>query len=297
MTMFKKMIKPKYPPRHWSLVGYPGSGKSTFAAKMNGPKLGIDSDHRFSEAMEIGDDTYALSDDPMDNVDTDNIYRELHRNMPNSGIKTIIVDSLTAIITPIVMKVMIDKEKGRSRNLMAGMKEKAMAMRQLQDAVSRWGTDILWIYHLQDGRDGRSNEVTKNSISETELARLMRSINLRLKVVQNENLRGIEILWARRGRSNITIWDESGTWDNMPTRIEEAVYENLSDDEKMKIESDAPSFFPDSETAIAWGFEKEAFTSIQGSRMAYENLKTERNPKTAQEMAAYWVTKVQSKIL
>ena len=28
---FKKIDTTGYPPRHWSLVGYPGSGKSTFA--------------------------------------------------------------------------------------------------------------------------------------------------------------------------------------------------------------------------------------------------------------------------
>ena len=281
------MIKPKYPPRHWSLVGYPGSGKSTFASNMKGPKLAIDADHRFNEVMD--DDTYSLSDDPIDHIDTDRINTELMRNMPKSGIKTILVDSLTAIITPIVVKVMLDKEKGRSKNLMAGMKEKALAMRQLQDAVSRWGTDVLWIYHLQDGRDGRSQEVTKQTISETELLRLKRSINLQLKVVQNGTTRGIEILWARSGRSGITLWDESGTWDNMPTRIEEAVYENLSDEEKIKIESDEPSFFPSKKIAVQWGFERGGFSSLEESSLAYDKIKLEEKPKTAQEMAHYWV--------
>ena len=111
---FKKMIKPQYPPRHWSLVGYPGSGKSTFAAQMRGPKVVIDADHRFTEVLELAqDDVFSLSDDPQDNVDPDNISRCLYENMPGSGVKTIIVDSLTAIITPIVVKVMQDKEKGR----------------------------------------------------------------------------------------------------------------------------------------------------------------------------------------
>jgi len=32
--MFKKMVKSTYPPRLWALVGYPGSGKSTFATQM-----------------------------------------------------------------------------------------------------------------------------------------------------------------------------------------------------------------------------------------------------------------------
>ena len=31
---FQKMSKTQYPPRQWALVGYPGAGKSTFAAQM-----------------------------------------------------------------------------------------------------------------------------------------------------------------------------------------------------------------------------------------------------------------------
>ena len=293
---FKKMKKPAYPPRHWSLVGYPGSGKSTFAAQMRGPKVVVDADHRFTEVLELSnDDVFSLSDDPQDNVDTDHIARCLYENMPNSGVKTIIVDSLTAIITPIVVKVMLDKEKGRSRNLMAGMKEKAMAMRQLQDAVSRWGTDVLWIYHLQDARDGKAKEITRNSVSETELSRLMRSINMQLKIVQNGNKRGVEILWARRGRSGITVWDESGCWKNMPEQIEKAVYDGLTQQEKEQIEAETPAHFPNAETAINWGYEKGAFSTIEAARRCYETLKKEERPSTAQEMATLWITEIRAR--
>ena len=41
---FKKMTKPEYPPRLWALVGYPGSGKSTFATQMRAPILVIDAE-------------------------------------------------------------------------------------------------------------------------------------------------------------------------------------------------------------------------------------------------------------
>jgi hypothetical protein len=290
---FKKMIKPKYPPRHWSLVGYPGSGKSTFAAQMRGPKVVIDADHRFTEVLDLAqEDVFALSDDPQDNVDPDNISRCLYENMPGSGVKTIIVDSLTAIITPIVVKVMQDKEKGRQRNMMAGMKEKALAMRQLQDAVSRWGTDCLWIYHLQDARDGKAKEVTRSTVSETELARLTRSINVQLKIVQEGNKRGVEVLWARAGRSGLVIWDETGCWSGMPEKIEASLYDGLTSKEKEEIEANAPSVFPNSETAINWGYEQGAFASVEESRTGYEFIKNRDNPKTAQEMASAWVTEV-----
>ena len=117
---FRKMVKPQFPPRHWSLVGYPGSGKSTFAARMLGPKLVIDADHRFSEVLDLSaDDVYTLSDEASHNVDPDAINTILLQNMPSSGVKTIIIDSLTAIITPYIVQAMVDREKKRTKNLMA----------------------------------------------------------------------------------------------------------------------------------------------------------------------------------
>ena len=113
---FKKMSKPKYPPRHWSIVGYAGSGKSTFAAQMAGSKLVIDSDHRFTELLDqCPDEVYQLSDKASDNSDPDRIAQLMYAHMPGSDIKTIIIDSLTAIITPLTIKAMIDKDKGRNK--------------------------------------------------------------------------------------------------------------------------------------------------------------------------------------
>ncbi len=234
---FKKMERPKYPPRLWSLVGYPSSGKSTFAAQMIGPKLVIDADHRFTEVLgESQEDVYQLSDNPADNVDPDKITHILGKNMPGSGVKTVVVDSLTAIITPLVVQAMRDQDAGRSKNLVASFRTKALAMRQLQDAVTRWGTDVLWIYHLQDSRDGKAKELTRATISQTELARLTRSINLQLQLVtegaNNQGRRGVKVIWARRGRSGMTIWDDSGYWNGICEKVEAAVYDGLSKTEQ-----------------------------------------------------------------
>src|ERR1051325_11246382 len=97
---FKKMEKPNVPPRLWVLVGYPGSGKSTFATQMRTPLLPIDADHRFGEVVHLAQgDVYELSGNPADSVDVEKVYKLLEQNMPGSGTKTIIVDSLTTIIT------------------------------------------------------------------------------------------------------------------------------------------------------------------------------------------------------
>lgn len=293
---FRKLDSPSYPPRHWSIVGYPSSGKTTFASQMDGPKLVIDADHRFTEVLELdGDVVYALSDNPADNVNPDAISRILTADMPGSGVKTIIIDSLTAIITPLVVQAMVDREKGRRSEHMTGFQKKALAMRQLQDAVTRWGTDALWIHHLQDSRDASAAAVVRSTVSQTEIARLTRSINLQLQIVEDSGRRGIQILWARRGRSGITLWDSSGVWADMPARIEAAVYDGLTRSEQARIEAAAPAIFPNSETAISWGLEQGSFPSIEAARRVYEALKLEACPRSAREMAALWVTAVRAR--
>ena len=146
---FKKMVTAKYPPRLWSLVGYPRSGKSTFASRLKGPMVVVDADHRFQEVLHLAQgEVYELSETRSDNVDPNRITKQLNQNMPGSGVQTIVVDSLTAIITPLVVQAMIDHDNGEERNLSAAFRTKALAMRQIQDAVTRWGSDVLWIYHI-----------------------------------------------------------------------------------------------------------------------------------------------------
>jgi hypothetical protein len=295
---FRKMNRTQYPPRLWALVGYPGAGKSTFAAQMRGPLLVIDADQRFQEVLEVaGDrDVYELSDVAADNTDPDRAAALLNEHMPSSEIGTIVVDSLTAIIAPLVTQAMVDKDAGRERNLAAGWRKKALAMRQLQDGVSRWGTDCLWIYHLQDAHDARANAVTRATLSKTERARLHRSLNLQAEIVVEDSRRGVKIVWARRGRSGMTLWDETGTWVGMPETIEEAVYSGLSEAERDALEGQTPDIFPGAAEAIAWGMEQGAFQALQHARNAYEKIKADKQPSDAYEMAALWVADVERRL-
>ncbi len=297
---FKKMITAKYPPRLWSLVGYPRSGKSTFASRMKGPMVVVDADHRFQEVLHLAnDEVYELSETRSDNVDPNMITKQLNKNMPGSGVQTIVVDSLTAIITPLVVQAMINHDNGEERNLSAAFRTKALAMRQIQDAVTRWGSDVLWIYHLQDSRDARAKEITRATISQTELARLSRSINVQLEVVLDDknNRRGIKVNWARRGRSGMTIWDESGNWENMPERIEAELYDGLTADEQDQLENKSPDYFPNPETAIGWAMDQGAFKTIAQGKKAYNAVKKNQKPANAREMAQFWVEHVEAKLL
>lgn len=297
---FKKMTREKYPPRLWSLVGYPRCGKSTFASQMKGPMVVVDADHRFQEVLHLTQyEVFELSETRSDNVDPNIITKRLNQNMPGSGVQTIVVDSLTAIITPIVVQAMIDHDNGEERNLSAAFRTKALAMRQIQDAVTRWGTDVLWIYHLQDARDARAKEITRATISQTELARLTRSINAQLEVVLDEpnNRRGVKVVWARRGRSGMVLWDETGCWRGMPEQIEAAIYDGLTADEQDRIESTTPDYFPNPETAVSWAMDQGAFATMGQARKIYDQLKKEQKPANAREMAQLWVETVQAQLL
>jgi len=290
---FKKMTQSQYPPRQWALVGHPGSGKSTFSAQMRTPMVVIDADHRYQEVLHLAKDVVTLSDNPADNVNPRAIHVALKGNMTGSGVRTILVDSLTSIVAPIVTEAQLVNAAGESKNKMAPFAEKALTVRLLQDAITAYGTDTLWIYHLRERRDEKAKKGTTSSISAVELARLRRSLNLELTIVEDGDKRGVKVTWARRGRAGLTLWDESRAWLQMPERIEAAVYDGLSKAELVALEQQPPKAFNGPADAIAWGFGQDAFDDAVHAQNAYEKLKTEKQPATAGAMWALWIEDVQ----
>lgn len=295
---FQKMSKTQYPPRQWALVGFPEAGKSTFATQMRGPILPIDADHRFAEVAYLAEsDVLELSDDAADHVNAERIAALLKENMSGSGIKTIVVDSLTSIITPLVVEAILDNDAGRNKNKVASFKDKALTMRLLQDTITGYGVDCLWIYHLRTGLDAGARQVESMTISAVELARLRRSLNMQLRIVEEGGKRGVKVDWARRGRSGMTLWDDTGCWRGMPEKIEAAVYGGLTADQMSAFEKQAPTSFSGPEDAIAWGVEQGCFRDAVHAKNAYDKCKTERKPKTAQEMWSAWISDVEQRKL
>ena len=293
---FQKM-KTKLPARQWAIVGHPGSGKSTFAAQMQSPMVVIDADHRFAEVMRhVSGDVFSMSDNASDNVDAERIAALLRQNMAGSGVHTIVVDSLTAIIAPLVTAAVLDNDAGRNKNRAAAFKPKALAMRLLQDAITGYGVDTLWVYHLRNGMNGQAQAIETTSISTVELARLRRSLNMQLRVVEQGNKRGIVVDWARCGRCGLTLWDDTGCWQGMPERIEQAAYGGLTVEDMERIADDTPTSFANAQAAITWGFEQGAFNDAVHAQNAYDKLKGEKSPKNAVEMWKFWIAEVQGRL-
>ena len=281
-----------------NLWGAPGSGKSTFAAQMTGPLLVVDADHRFAEVARFAnDEVFQLSDEPSDNVNAERIAALLKENMSGSGVKTVVIDSLTSILSPLIVEAILDNDAGRNKNRVASFKDKALAMRLLQDTVTGWGVDTLWIYHLRSGLDGQAREVESTTISVVELARLRRSLNLQLRLIQEQNRRGVYVEWARRGRSGLTLWDETGSWRGMPEKIEAAVYGGLTSEEMNSFEQGSPVAFSGPEDAIAWGVEQGCFRDTVHAKNAYDKIKRDKKPQTAADMWQLWINEVEQRKL
>lgn len=289
--------RPPYPRRLWSLVGFPGDGKSTFAARMAAPLLVVDSDHRFDEVMHLVAGDVLEFDDPRINGLAAPIVDELARAMPEEAVATIVVDSLTQIISPLVQRGVQANLDGENRNKMSSFVAKATAMKLLQDGVSRWGTAVLWIYHLQEGRDARAQSTTTTTIPATELARLQRNLNARLRIVRKSergsDRLGIHVEWSRTGRQGFTLWDGSGSWEMMPEKLEEAMYDGLDHQSQVR----KAGRFSGPPEAIAWSLEQGAFDNEKDARAAYDHVKATHQPASAAEMWELWTMEVHSRLI
>lgn len=288
---FTKMVKSQYPPRQWAVYGDAGAGKSRLASQMRTPALVVDADGRFGEQLDYAaGDIYQLSDEHTDNTDAERIADLLRANLPGSGVRTIVVDSLTAILNPRINKAMADIDAGRVKNRVSAFKDKAMTMRLMQDSVTSSGCDTLWIWHTHNSLDAQAKQVERASIPATELVRLRRSLNviLRLDVAANGQ-RSVLVEWARNGKSGIRLVDEAGGWKGMPERIEAAIYAD-----GVKSGNETPTGFSSPADAMAWGFEQGVFRDAIHAQHSYEKCKREKQPKGAAEMWAAWIAKVQA---
>lgn len=284
--MFSKANKQEFRvPRLWLLEGEAGIGKSTFASQMRGPLLPIDADHRFPQVYKwVEGEVYDFSNNPVDHTDYLKISKLLETNM-DSSVGTIIVDSLTAILTPYVVRAIVSNDAGENKNRVASFKEKAMVVRTLQDSITRWGCDVLWISHIGKGLNNQAKETDTYALTPTEYKRLLRSLNARLKMIQQGGKRGIEIVWSREGKTG-TLWDTSDHWVGMPERIEAI----LKGEVEKKVEHRTYTF-PSQQAALDWA---SSLIDRETAQEVYAEIKEKDKPKTAIEMFQIFGEKVTS---
>lgn len=290
---FKRLEPTAHPPRLWGLFGAAGCGKSTFAARMKSPMLVIDADHRYQEVLPlVHGDVFQLSDQPEDNTDPERIAALIAANMRGSGVRTVIVDSLSAIVVPRVTAAVVANDAGKNKNRISAFRDKALAVRTLQDALTSTGCDVLWIWHTFAARNEKAEELLRSSLPPTEVVRLSRSLNVTMRILVDGGRRRVVVDWCRRGRTGVELVDDSGSWVGMPEKLERAMYDGLSPAEQDQLERALPTTFAGPEQAIAWGMEMGVFKDAVHAGNAYAKLKAERRPANADEMWSAWIADV-----
>lgn len=277
------------------LVAYPNAGKTTFAAAfLNKPgkvSVVVDADGRFDEVVSSEMGFVKLSDEPSDNLRPKQILDICNKSMPNDKIGGFLVDSVTAILEPIILDIQRKVEEGKEKGA-RGYAEKSNAMKFLSAALSPWGTDVVYVYHYRD-RGNTSGTIEKTTtITTLELARLYRNINMKVEIVVDANgKRGVKVLEARGGRTGMTIWDDSGKWVNIRQRMEEAIWGGLTKEEQDTLVSDTTVRFGSPEQAIAWGYNYSQdttnfFDDAAHAKASYEKLKKSLYEELGSELNA-----------
>ena len=104
---------------------------------------------------------------------------------------------------------MLDNAADRTSDKNQAWVDKAEKMRLLQDSVTAHGSDVLWVWHLEDAQLNGQTHV-RETLPERERERLFRSLNASLRIVRDNDRRGILVEWSREGPSGMVLWDELG---------------------------------------------------------------------------------------
>ncbi len=218
-------------PRHWGIVGFPDTGKSTFLAAMAKRILLVDADHRGSELSRHAG-ILTLGDDPAIHCDPYRIAQAVradHQAIQQEGIQLFAIDSLTAIVEGSIALAMEGNTRGVNKNRAAAFSDKSNAIKLLQDAMAQVGTDTAVIWHLQDRRDNNARETIRQTLPDTERKSLKRSMNALLHLYKTpQGQRAVRVTWSRAhgdALKHLEIPDTEGRWRGVPEQLDRLLAE------------------------------------------------------------------------
>lgn len=289
----KKLNAESKPPRRWALIAHPVAGKSTFAMRMRGPLVVADIDGRTAEVHHLAHDVGVIQ---LDSPETDPAERanawanQIAHDIAGEPVGTLIGDSITPVIEPLLYEAaMTEGVKERNKALLT----KAAIANKFFNAMVNHSGDTLLIWHLKD-TNVNGQDRTRTTLSETETDRLKMHLNAMLHIVTDkQGKRGIEIVWARNGRSGIVLWDDSGSWEGMPDKIEAHLYPQKAVAPSDLPHSPAPNLTT-REEALTWSVKRGAFKTLDEATAAYEDVKAKKKPRTAGDMFQLWREHVES---
>lgn len=274
-------LVPQRIPRRWCIYGPSGSGKSSLIPALLQPVLVIDADQRIAEIVSRLADTpeiYSFSDDPEDHTNIERICDLIKQEVTQCDAKSIVVDSLTTLINPIIQRALLQSKDPETRNRSLPYVRKSALMKLLQDCLTSTGRDIFYLWHKERGNFNGQDQ-WNHTVSEYERDRLKRSSNAMLETVHEGGRFGLRVDWSRAGLEGSVFWDSEGFWEGIPEQIDKAL-------------ADASPRFPNRKKAIEWGVKKGRFATFEESEARYLEIREKAAPKTASEMFQLWETEV-----
>jgi hypothetical protein len=251
--------------------GLAGTGKTSMALELGfnpdanryDPILFVDLDGRLSEKGHIGDSRPiyritaadfapdAAPDNWMEKITK--LGKYLSTELPGSGVTGIVVDSVTPIMERLKMLAKIDPT---SKNGIAAYGDKANVMKLLQQVVFAHGINVLVIHHVEpttDINDPNRKGVERTTMTQTELVRLLKQVNFRLKITQEGNDRFATVLFSRwRFGQKIKA---NKDWIGFFPQLRQEMYGGLSAEQMAQLSSGgAPPEFADRTHAASWAF-------------------------------------------
>lgn len=295
-------VAQKKAPRRWALVAPSLGGKTTFAMQLatgEGNVLFLDPDHRAAASIDVApnpDSVLVL--DVTDYTNPIEVAAAMDQDVPNGNVRSIVVDSLTAIMDYKTSEAqLINASDHAPRNRSQTFLDKALTMRHLQDAVSKFGTDVLWIWHIESGKF-EGNSTTRQTLSETERDRLCRNLNAVLEIIIDEKTgkRAVKVqnLRPKFGQDcETTLWDDTGCWRGIIKRIDaflETVPANTASQGAGSAQPPTPKPLPflSREQALAYAVEQKVYADLAAAEAAYKSLKDKHQPKDATAMFTLW---------
>jgi len=130
------------------------------------------------------------------------------------------------------------------------------------------------------------------SVTDLEIGRIYRNINIKCEIVADpKGKRGLRVLEARGGRVGMTIWDDSGNWENIRQRLEEEVWGGLTKQEQYKLADERSIKLTSPQHAMSWAWEfsqnnGDFFADAMHVKNAYEKLKEILKEQMGDELTA-----------
>lgn len=274
------------------LVGLAKLGKTTFAVDMArsvGLTVVVPMDQRFqpyenavaSEGLQIA----YVSDNPSDWASAKIVTTKLKEAMPGSGVKGLVWDTISPGFEEAnnrgqELAAMSKDERAKvtgSANKASSWGPKALYMKEVAE-MALFGANCLWISHLEEGGDKNGQDQVRPVITDTELNKFARNLNLRLLATIHNGRYAIQVIEARErpALNGMIFVDEVGMYRGMWNRIREAYFA------AEKVEWKEQSTDADDTAAISNAMEITvdgpngpicAFTHPNHARNAYTQIK------------------------